>query len=404
MGAHGHVATKLCLKVIGILKDLSVDVWESNLQLLFDYDGIDGLANRILTGMSDWPRSADLFPNAYTRATSEPLNSLLPTLYRDVEVDLLVEVSIDARESNIGHQTNSSLAASSSTSSGTTGSLSHETAQTEEEPAPNSDVAPSGTRTSYLHFGAARSYEKVVKLACKPKVALPKDKYLDRIIAATWDEAGAIYNVCKALSSLIGEPNLIVVFKALIILHTMIQNGSTNNVLGYLSGLQVLRLSNVSTESWEDGLLNRWSAAHGSLGAGSTAPENLQRYATYLDTRIHAYRDLKHDAVRIQSDSNRDASAMNRCGHFGPTSISTAAPLQRTKTLDGRKLRLMTAEKGLLRETRTVHGMLDTLVACHIYLDDLEDPLTVTALRMLVKDVLIPFQAGNEGVLLPGVF
>jgi hypothetical protein len=78
---------------------------------------------------------------------------------------------------------------------------------------------------------------------------------------------------------------------------------------------------------------------------------------------------------------------------------STPAPLQRSKTLAGRKLRSMTVEKGLLRETRAVHRMIDTLVACRFYLDDLEDPLTLTSLRMLVKDLLILFQAGNEGVI-----
>ena len=33
------------------------------------------------------------------------------------------------------------------------------------------------------------------------------------------------------------------------------------------------------------------------------------------------------------------------------------------------------------------------------YLDDLEDELTITALRMLVKDLLILIQACNEGVI-----
>ncbi|KAJ7812037.1 ANTH domain-containing protein [Mycena olivaceomarginata] len=197
------------------------------------------------------------------------------------------------------------------------------------------------------------SYEKVVKLACKPKAAPPKAKYLDPIIAATWDEGGAIH-----------DPNAIIVFKALIVLHTMIRNGSTDNVLGYLSGSQVLRLSNVSNGNWDGECL-------------SDSP--------YLDSRIHAYRDLKHDAVRVQSDSNRDArttAAVN--------GSATPAPLQRSKTLAGRKLRSMTVEKGLLRETRAVHRMIDTLVACRFYLDDLEDPLTLTSLRML---------AGNEGVI-----
>ena len=34
-----------------------------------------------------------------------------------------------------------------------------------------------------------------------------------------------------------------------------------------------------------------------------------------------------------------------------------------------------------------------------LYLDNLEDELTTTALQMLVKDLLILFQAGNEGVI-----
>ena len=33
------------------------------------------------------------------------------------------------------------------------------------------------------------------------------------------------------------------------------------------------------------------------------------------------------------------------------------------------------------------------------YMDDLEDELTTAALRMLVKDLLILFQAVNEGVI-----
>ncbi|KAJ7117508.1 hypothetical protein C8R44DRAFT_879074 [Mycena epipterygia] len=55
-----------------------------------------------------------------------------------------------------------------------------------------------------------------------------------------------------------------------------------------------------------------------------------------------------------------------------------------------RKLRSMTVEKGLLR---------CTVCSSRFYLHDLEDPLTLAALRMLVKYLHIPFQAGNEGVM-----
>ncbi|KAJ4473659.1 ANTH domain-containing protein [Lentinula aciculospora] len=231
------------------------------------------------------------------------------------------------------------------------------------------------------------SYDKVVKMACKPKAAPPKAKYLDPIIAATWSDDGAVHDVCKALSPRFREPNSVVVFKALIVLHTMIRNGATDNVLSYLSSSEVLRLQNVSTGNWE----------------GYAAPQNLQNYAVYLDSRIRAYRDLKHDAIRVQAESNRDmrnsASVEEDNYARGRKKEPSASGPQRSKTIMGRKLRVMTVEKGLLRETKAVHRMIDTLVECRFYLDDLEDELTTTSLRMLVKDLLILFQAGNEGVI-----
>ncbi|KAI0035312.1 ANTH domain-containing protein, partial [Vararia minispora EC-137] len=206
-------------------------------------------------------------------------------------------------------------------------------------------------------------FDKVVKNACKPKNAPPKAKYLDPIIAATWSDDGSVHDVCKALAPRLREPNAIVVFKALIVLHTMIRNGATDNVLQYLSSSDVLRLKNVGATQWE---------------GVRFPPENLKNYALYLDARIRAFRELKHDAIRVQSETNRDL---------------------RLKTIMGRKLRTMTVEKGLLRETRIVQKMIDALVECQFYVDDLEDELNIAALRMLVKDLLILFQAGNEGVI-----
>lgn len=234
------------------------------------------------------------------------------------------------------------------------------------------------------------SFDKVVKLACKPKAAPPKAKYLDPIIAATWSEDGAVYDVCKALIPRLREPNAIVVFKALIVLHTMIRNGATDNVLSHLSSSEVLRLRNISAG-------NNWEGYH--------APQNLQHYALYLDSRIRAFRELKHDAIRVQSETNRDMRVNNSIEEdmaytTAPKSSSTKSKgPQRSKTVMGRKLRMMTVEKGLLRETKTVQKMIDSLVECRFYLDDLEDELTTTALRMLVKDLLILFQACNEGVI-----
>lgn len=158
-----------------------------------------------------------------------------------------------------------------------------------------------------------------------------------------------------------------VVFKALIVLHTMIKNGATDNVLTYLSTEDVLKLRNVSDGQWEG--MSFWRMAWRYLCShnrcylpGYNAPTNLQKYATYLDTRIRTYRELKHDPIRVQSDSNRDIRAENS---FDESRPHNGRP-QRSKTILGRKLRSMTVEKGLLRETKAVQKTIASLLDCKV--------------------------------------
>ena len=109
---------------------------------------------------------------------------------------------------------------------------------------------------------------------------------------------------------------------------------------------------------------------------GYQAPQNLQNYAKYLDTRIRAYRELKHDAIRVQSETNRDMrnsqaideemdQSTRKRGKNAPPPPSSSN-LSRSKTMAGRKLRVMTVEKGLLRETKIVQRMVDSLVDCRV--------------------------------------
>lgn len=44
----------------------------------------------------------------------------------------------------------------------------------------------------------------------------------------------------------------------------------------------------------------------------------------------------------------------------------SSSSVQRSKTIAGRKLRVMTVEKGLLRETKIVQKMIDALVECRV--------------------------------------
>ncbi|KAF8605957.1 ANTH-domain-containing protein [Ceratobasidium sp. AG-I] len=222
------------------------------------------------------------------------------------------------------------------------------------------------------------SFEKVVKLACKPKSAAPKAKYIEPLVAATYADDGSIHDICKALAPRFKEPNAVIVFKALIVLHSMIRQGQTDNVLKYLASSDVLRLRNVTNGQWD----------------GYMAPQNLANYAMYLDCRVRTYKDLKHDAIRVQSESNRD-----RVSSADDEAPGSGRGVQRSKTVMGRKLRVMTVDKGLLRETKLIQKLTDALLECKLYDDNLDDELNVTALRMMVKDLLVLFQATNEGVI-----
>lgn len=92
----------------------------------------------------------------------------------------------------------------------------------------------------------------------------------------------------------------------------------------------------------------------------------MQNYALYLDARIRSYRDLKHDPIRVQTDANRDHRTENEIEASRGTNTRKANGPQRSKTIIGRKLRSMTVEKGLLRETKAVQKTIDTLLECRV--------------------------------------
>lgn len=117
---------------------------------------------------------------------------------------------------------------------------------------------------------------------------------------------------------------------------------------------------------------------------GYTTPQNLSNYAHYLDYRVRAYKDLKHDPIRVQSETNRDLRVGTLpvddlgwrgslgfgggSGASGSLSPGAGSMANRRQTIVGRKLRIMTVEKGLLRETKIVQRMIDSLLACKVSL------------------------------------
>jgi len=84
---------------------------------------------------------------------------------------------------------------------------------------------------------------------------------------------------------------------------------------------------------------------------------------------------LKHDAIRVQSETNRDLrlsksleddARQNR--EYSPGD-SQATGSSKRNTIMGRKLRVMTVEEGLLREIKVVQKLMDALIECRVSSD-----------------------------------
>jgi hypothetical protein len=89
---------------------------------------------------------------------------------------------------------------------------------------------------------------------------------------------------CAAASgqAVISHDHVQVVFKALIIVHTLVRAGHKENVLGYLCGSKVLGLE--------------------SVVSGHDTAQNLNKYAVYLDRRIRTYGAIKYDVIRDKAE------------------------------------------------------------------------------------------------------
>lgn len=84
----------------------------------------------------------------------------------------------------------------------------------------------------------------------------------------------------------------------------MIRTGNTENLLQTLSSGSgdPLRLRNVA-----DSFAGQ---NQGQPFEGYAAPTNMGMYAMYLDVRIKCFKDLKHDYVRTQTESNRRSDGL----------------------------------------------------------------------------------------------
>ena len=128
------------------------------------------------------------------------------------------------------------------------------------------------------------------------------------------DRDGSFKIICRALQIRLHDNNPTVALKGLIVAHYAITKGPFNDVLAELASYGTLNLRVVSKRSH--------------------LPQNLTRYATYLDRRISLFNKIGHDVIKAKID---DAPVDNKPASFEAKRMST-----------------LTVQDGLLTETKEV--------------------------------------------------
>ncbi|KAL2848163.1 ANTH domain-containing protein [Aspergillus pseudoustus] len=192
----------------------------------------------------------------------------------------------------------------------------------------------------------AQNFEKSVKGATKIKLAAPKSKYIEHILVATHTGEAGVAEIFRTLHLRVRDSTWTIAFKALIVIHFMIREGQLDATLQYMAE-------------------NPRKIAVSGLSEVQPQGRNIRRYASYLLSRARAFERTKTDYVRSGQ---------------------------------GRMKRL-TVEKGLLRETEIVQKQIKELLRCDLLTDEVENEITLTAFRLLTLDLLTLYSVMNEGTI-----
>ncbi|PNS14217.1 hypothetical protein CAC42_6730 [Sphaceloma murrayae] len=215
----------------------------------------------------------------------------------------------------------------------------------------------------------ASTFEKSVKGGTKIKLAPPKAKYVEHILLSTHSGEAGVAEVFRTLQNRLRDSTWTIVFKALIIVHLMIKDGQKDVTLSYLAANPRNRLA---LNSFTDGThsVNRgppsreWSP--GTYREIQTQGQNIRRYSEYLLARTLAFADTKVDYCKTGA-------------------------LERMKTLS--------IDKGLLRETGAIQDQIRALLKCDFFSRESENDIALMAFRLITQDLLDLYAAMNQAVM-----
>lgn len=202
---------------------------------------------------------------------------------------------------------------------------------------------------------AISTYDKAVKGATKVKVAAPKTKWVEPLLAATHSGDGVMGEVFRCLASRLRDSTWSIVFKSLIVVHVLIREGYKDAALQNLVQNPSMLSCSHFTDASEQGY-------------------NIKRYSYYLSERVKAYESFKVDHVRERQHASVEES----------------------------RLRKLSVDQGLLREVQGVQREVKALLKCDFYEGQSgagTNEITITAFRLLVSDLLTLFKTLNEGVI-----
>lgn len=194
------------------------------------------------------------------------------------------------------------------------------------------------------------TFQNLVKRATKVKMAAPKEKYLRAIVMSTSDPE-FFQDAMQALFVRLEDSAFTVVFKSLVVLHVMIREGEKNVTLEYLScHPEYFKLSGLSCKS---------------MVASNAGIQIVRRYNEYLKTRASQYKELGRDYVR-ESFSN---------------------------------LKDMERNSMVLKHVESLELQITALLRNRYSQYDLNNDMLMDAFRLLVQDILVFYNALNEGII-----
>merc|ERR1711939_1028791 len=156
-----------------------------------------------------------------------------------------------------------------------------------------------------------------------------------------------VAEVFRTLQIRLRDSTWTIVFKSLIVVHLMIREGQPEVTLRYIADAPKRMAISSFAEVQTQGL-------------------NIRRYYEYLMERVRAYRDTKTDYVKSGTG----------------------------------KMRRLTVDRGLLRQTEVVQDQIRALVRCDFMGNaDPDNEISLTAFRLCTMDLLELFKVMNEGTI-----